>query len=77
MTCEELRECLCDYVGGELVIEHCRTVEVHLCECQRCVILVETYRTTVKCARTLSKCGRLPTALEARLRAAVEPHLPK
>jgi anti-sigma factor RsiW len=75
VTCEELLAVLCDYVGGELIVEQRRTVEVHIAECERCGIIVHSYSHTVRVARVLPKCGTLPAAVEARLRAAIEPEL--
>jgi len=75
VTCEELLDLIHDYVGEELVIEHRETVEIHLAGCQNCTIRIETYRHTIRLARALPKCGKLPTGVEARLRKAVEPHL--
>jgi anti-sigma factor RsiW len=75
MTCEELLEMLCDYVAGELVVEHRETVEVHIAGCPRCGVFIESYRHTVRVARALPKCGSLPPAFEARLRALLEPEL--
>ncbi len=75
MTCEELTKFLQDYVGGDVVIDCRETIEVHILGCERCGILVQTYRHTVALARALPKCGPLPPAVEARLRAAIEPEL--
>jgi len=77
VTCEELLELILDYVGGELVVEQTRTVEVHLAGCPNCTIRIETYRQTIKLAKSLPKCGKLPAAVEERLRKALEPELAK
>jgi anti-sigma factor RsiW len=77
MNCQELRDLLVDYIGGELVVEKHQTVEIHLTSCGRCVTLVETYRHTIRFARALPKCERLPTAVEERLRKLLAPHLEK
>lgn len=74
MNCQELLELLLEYVGGELVVEKHRTIEIHLTGCHHCVTLVETYRHTIRFARALPKCERLPAAVEARLREALAPH---
>jgi anti-sigma factor RsiW len=68
MNCQELIDLLHDYTSGELVVEQHRTVEVHLSECKHCFTLVETYRYTIKLARALPKCQRLPAEVEQRLR---------
>jgi hypothetical protein len=43
--------------------------------CKDCTIRVETYRHTVRLAKALPKCGKLPPAVEERLREALEPEL--
>jgi anti-sigma factor RsiW len=75
MTCEELLGFLHDYVGGDLVIECRETVEIHIAECERCGVIVHSYRHTIAVARALPRCNTLPPAVEARLRAAIEPEL--
>jgi hypothetical protein len=75
VTCEELLELIHDYVGGELVIEHRQTVEIHISGCQNCTIRIETYRHTIRLARALPRCDKLPPAVEERLRKALEPEL--
>lgn len=75
MTCEELTELLVDFLGGELIAEHHETVEVHIRGCLRCESYVATYRHTVRVSRALPKCGTLPAAFEARIRALLEPEL--
>jgi anti-sigma factor RsiW len=77
MTCDELLGFLHDYVGGDLVVECRETLEVHVKGCERCGVIIQTYRHTVAVARALPKCGPLPPAVEARLRAAIEPELQK
>lgn len=75
MNCEEFLAVLNDFVGGELVIEQRETVEIHITGCERCGILVHSYTHTVRVASVLRKCGPLPAAIEARLRAVIEPVL--
>ena len=75
MNCQELLELLHDYIAGELVVERHQTVEIHLTSCTRCVKLVEYYRYTIRLARALPKCERLPTAVEERLRKTLAPLL--
>ncbi len=75
MTCEELLDLLHDYVGGELIIEHRQSIEIHVADCERCGIIVHSYTHTVRVVRALPKCGPLPMAVEARLRAVIEPEL--
>lgn len=68
MTCRELEELLHDYTAGELQVEEHRTCEVHLSECKTCFTLVQTYRYTIKLAKALPKCQKLPSDVEERLR---------
>lgn len=75
MTCAELMAALMDYTGGELVVEHRETVEVHISGCAKCESYVATYTHTTRLVRALPKCGALPPALEARLRKALEAEL--
>jgi anti-sigma factor RsiW len=70
-----LIDLLHDYVGEELVIEQRRTVEIHMTGCKDCTIRVETYRHTVRLARALPRCDKLPPSVEERLRRALEPEL--
>jgi hypothetical protein len=74
MNCQELLDLLHDYIGGELVIELHRTVEIHITGCNNCLMLVESYRHTIRLARALPKCERLPAAVEDRLRKLLAPH---
>jgi hypothetical protein len=57
------------------VVEQRQTVEFHMTGCKDCTIRVETYRTTVRLARALPRCDRLPPPVEERLRKALEPEL--
>jgi anti-sigma factor RsiW len=75
MNCQELLDLLADYIGGELVVEKHQRVEIHLTGCTRCVILVDSYRHTIRFARALPKCEPLPTVVEERLRKLLAPHL--
>ena len=77
MTCNELLQILHEYVGGELVVDKHKTVQVHLDGCENCVRLVETYTHTIRFAKSLPKCGKLPAEVEARLRRVIEPELTK
>jgi hypothetical protein len=75
MTCDELLSHLVDYLGGELVVEHRESVELHLSGCDKCGSYVATYTHTVRIAAVLPKCGALPPHFEARLRKVIEPEL--
>lgn len=75
MNCNELMAVLVDYLGGELVIEHRETFEVHIRGCAKCEAYVATYTHTVRITRAMPKCSSLPPAFEARLRKAIEPEM--
>jgi hypothetical protein len=75
MNCQDILELLLDYVGGDLVVETHRTVEIHLSGCNQCLTLVESYRHTIRFARALPRCEQLPAAVEERLRKILTPHL--
>ena len=74
MTCSELIDALCDYVGDELVVERRESLELHLTTCHNCTFYLESYRHTVTLSRKMT-CGPLPAAFEAKLRAALKDHL--
>jgi hypothetical protein len=71
MTCRELTEILCDYVGDELSEELCCTIRTHLDCCPECVHFVETYRLTSQISRRLPPAPP-PDSLLERLRRALE-----
>jgi anti-sigma factor RsiW len=75
VTCQELLDILHDYLDGELVVEQRQTVELHMTGCKDCTIRIETYRHTVRLARALPKCDKLPPPVEERLRKALESEL--
>lgn len=75
MNCDQLMAALVDYLGGELVVEHRETVEVHIRGCPKCDAYVTTYTHTVQITRALPKCSALPPAFEARLRKAMASEL--
>lgn len=71
MTCRELAELLCDFVGGELSDDLCCTIRTHLDCCPECVYFVETYRLTIQISRRLP-AAEPPPALLQKLRQALE-----
>jgi Putative zinc-finger len=77
VTCQELLDLMLDYVGDELVVEQRQTIEVHITGCKDCTIRIETYRHTVRLARALPMCDKLPPSVEDRLRKALGPELNK
>ena len=72
MSCDELIDKLMDYLDGEMVEEQRALVKVHLDSCPNCPSYVESYTYTVKVVRKLPRCGKLPEAVEQRLRAALK-----
>lgn len=71
MTCRELAELLCDFVGDELSEELCATLRAHLDCCPECVHFVETYRLTIQITRRLPPAPP-PESLLERLRRAAQ-----
>jgi len=67
ITCRELLELLCDFHDGELSVEQCQHVELHLSTCRECSVTLETYRLTVHLARKLP-CKSIPPDVEKRLK---------
>jgi anti-sigma factor RsiW len=74
VTCSEIIEAFCDYLGDELEVTRRETLELHLTTCDNCTFYLESYRHTVTITRKMT-CGPLPPAFEARLRAALKDHL--
>jgi len=52
MTCRELDEFLADYVAGELAPAVRAEFERHLAICPTCVTYLDTYRRTIRLARS-------------------------
>jgi hypothetical protein len=71
VTCSEIIESFCDYIGEELAGDRRETLELHLTTCDNCTFYLESYRHTVTITRKM-KCGPLPPAFEAKLRAALK-----
>jgi len=74
ICCRELVELLCDLCGNELTVEQRQEVELHLCQCQKCVVYAETYRLTIRLSRCLED-KPLPQGLADKLRAVCEEKL--
>ena len=68
--CRELADALGDYVADELPPERRAALERHLGACPPCVILLESYRITIRLARRLPP-PPLPAGLVDRLRDAI------
>lgn len=74
IRCREVVELLCDFLGDELTVEQRRDVELHLCQCQKCVIYIETFRLTIRLSRCLED-KPLPSSLAEKLRAICDEKL--
>jgi len=70
MTCRELAELLCDYVGGELSAEQCEQIRLHIAQCHPCLHYIESYRLTIQITRRLPLAD-MPAETAARLQAAL------
>jgi anti-sigma factor RsiW len=53
MSCREVADFLCAHLDGELSRAERRAFERHLFWCRPCVTYLESYRTTVRLARSL------------------------
>jgi hypothetical protein len=73
VTCSEIIDALCDYLGEELGAERRDTLELHLKTCDNCTFYLESYRHTVTLTRKMT-CAPLPPAFEARLREKLKEH---
>jgi hypothetical protein len=70
VDCGQLRELLCDYVGGELCSERCATVRAHIAICRPCADFLVEYNFVIR----VGKCLRqqpIPDSLMERLRRAM------
>jgi anti-sigma factor RsiW len=75
MTCGELSDSLCDFVGGELPPERHLCCQQHLDGCPPCVALLEGYRLTVRLGHELPVLP-VPAHLVARLRVLLTAQSP-
>jgi hypothetical protein len=66
VDCSVLVELLADYLAGELSRDQAELLEWHLEGCQPCVAFVNTYRGTIRVARTLAGV-EMPVELKQRL----------
>lgn len=74
MTCDELFGLMLDFVSGELVVETCESIKLHIASCERCDIIVSSYKHTMRVARALPRCD-LSTEFKDRLRKLLGPDL--
>ena len=70
-TCQQLEDWLDDYVAGDLAVEHCEHVRVHVETCGRCKVMVETFRLTVTVCRKLPP-REMPARLQEKLNEALK-----
>ena len=71
MTCSDIIDAFCDYLCEELEVDRRETLELHLKTCDNCTFYLESYRHTVTITRKM-RCGPLPPAFEAKLRAVLK-----
>ena len=55
--CRELLAGLSDFIDGEAAAELCEAIQGHLAACEKCRVVVDTLRMTVKLYRDLPKAG--------------------
>lgn len=67
--CHDFLSSLSEYVDGELDPTVCAELERHMCECQRCRIVVDTMKKTVELYQDLEHEPDLPDAVRTRLLA--------
>ncbi len=59
MTCREVADFLGHYLDGDLPKAQRRAFDRHLFWCRACVAYVESYRATVRLARSLGRQGEV------------------
>ena len=77
--CSHLKEALADYLDGEFDSDLCRELQEHLEGCERCQVVVDTTRKTIRFYSQEQPVAippevheRLQAALKARMRAREE-----
>ena len=70
MNCRELVNLLLDFVGEDLPEEVREEIRLHLCGCEPCKCVADTYRITVLMTRQL-RPRPVPPQVEQRLLAAL------
>jgi anti-sigma factor RsiW len=74
LNCGQMLADLSDYVDGELALELCAEIELHLSECDNCRVVVNTLRKTIEIVHQTGGDGELPDEVHQRLFACL--HLP-
>lgn len=67
--CHDFLASLSEYVDGDLDPTVCAELERHMCECQRCRIVVNTMKKTVELYQDLDEEPCLPDGVRTRLLA--------
>jgi predicted anti-sigma-YlaC factor YlaD len=62
--CRDLLDALSDYLDGEASAEVCREIQLHMGDCEKCRIVIDTLRMTVELYRTLPAPQLDPTVRE-------------
>lgn len=71
-NCHDLLSSLSEYVDGELSPDLCAELEKHLCECERCRIVVDTMKKTVELYQEMPSDSQLPDEVRSRLFARLD-----
>lgn len=67
MTCDELSGLMSDFFSGDLILEVCESIRVHITVCERCDIIVQSVEHTRRITRCLPQCS-LSENFQVRLR---------
>ena len=70
--CHDFLSTLSDYIDGDLSAELCADLERHLCECDRCRVVVDTLKKTIELYQDLPDEDGLPEDVRARLYARLD-----
>jgi predicted anti-sigma-YlaC factor YlaD len=70
VDCDQLRDLLCDYVGGELCSERCATIEAHISNCRPCADFLVEYNFIIRVGKCLHH-QPVPDSLMERLKRAM------
>ncbi len=70
--CHEFISTLSEYVDGDLDPELCAELERHLCECEKCRVVVDTLKKTIELYQQTSSEPSLPEDVRERLYAKLD-----
>lgn len=65
--CKHLLGSLSEYIDGDLAVNLCDEIELHLVECEDCRVVVDTLRKTVYLYREASEPAEIPEDVRRRL----------